>query len=90
VSGNKAAVGAVVAQTERSDTVGYLILMILVDNGTPLSGNPDQATLQLFGPPNDPTWPSGFPNTCPAPDTAAAFATYFPLNGGDIVVQAAK
>ena len=90
VSGNKAAVGAVLTQTDRTETVGYLVLMILVDNGTPLSGNPDQATLQVFGPPNDPTWPAGFPTTCPAPDTAAAFATYFPLNGGDILVQNAK
>jgi len=90
VSGNKATLGAMFTQGDRPETIGYLVLMVVVDNGTPLSGNPDQATLQVSGPPNDPTWPAGFPNACPAPDTAAAFATYFPFSGGDIVVQNAK
>ena len=90
VSGNKATLGAKITQGDRPETVGFLILMVVVDNGTPLSGSADQSTLQVSGPPNDPTWPAGFPNTCPAPDTAAAFATYFPLNSGDLVVQAAK
>ena len=89
VSGNKATVGAVITQADRPETIGLLVLWVVADNGTPISGTPDQATLQLSGPANDPGWPTGFPSTCPSPDAAtAAFGLdYFSLNGGDVVVQ---
>jgi hypothetical protein len=92
VSGNKATVGAVVTQADRPETVGFLVLMVLADNGGPISGTADQSTLQIQGPADDPAWPAGFPNTCPSPDAAAALfgLSYFSLNGGDVVVQSAK
>jgi hypothetical protein len=37
----------------------------VIDNGDPGNGSPpDQASYNLFGPPDDPTIPRGFPNTC--------------------------
>jgi hypothetical protein len=92
VGGNKAVVGAVITQADRPETVGLLVLWVVADNGTPISGTPDQATLQVSGPAGDPGWPAGFPMTCPSPDAATAFfgLQYFPLNGGDVVVQSAQ
>jgi hypothetical protein len=92
VSGNKATVGAVITQGDRPATIGLLVLWVVADNGTPISGTADQATLQVSGPAGDLGWPTGFPMTCPSPDKATAFfgLQYFPLNGGDVVVQDAQ
>lgn len=91
ISGNKAAIGAVITQSNDPEIIGWLVLWVVADNGTPNSGTPDQATFQLLGPANDPDWPTGFPSTCPSPD--AAIATFqldsFPFDGGDVVVQKA-
>jgi hypothetical protein len=93
VSGNKATIGAVITQSTNPEIpVGWLVLWVLVDNGPPNSGTPDQTPFQLLGPTNDPGWPSGFPSTCPSPDAATALfgLDYFPFTGGDVVVQTAK
>ena len=92
VAAKMAFVSAGITQADRPATVGLLVLWVVADNGTPISGTPDQATLQVSGPANDPGWPSGFPLTCPSPDAAtAAFGLdYFSLSGGDVVVQNAK
>jgi hypothetical protein len=64
-------------------------IWIVRDNGNPESAIPDAATFQGRGPLDDPTWTAGFPYVCPSPDTATSLfgLGYFPLNGGDFVVQ---
>ena len=91
VDGNKATVGAVITQADRPEIVGFWVLMILTDNGPANSTTPDASTLQEGGP-GGAGWPAGFPYVCPSPSVAAAMfgLSDFPLNGGDVVVQAAN
>jgi hypothetical protein len=90
VVGSSATVGAVVTQADRTNTIGWLALWVVQDNGNLLSATPDAATLQEFSPAG-PTggWPAGFPSVCPSPDSATSsfVLSYIPLNAGDIVVQ---
>jgi hypothetical protein len=92
VVGNKATIGTVITNADRSETIGMLTLFVLSDGGPPLSGTPDSSTLHLSGAANDPTWPAGFPTTCPTPDATTALYGLqdFPLDGGDLIVQNAK
>jgi hypothetical protein len=92
VVGNKATIGTVITNADRPETIGMLTLFVLSDGGPPLSGTPDASTFHEVAPANDPTWPTGFPTTCPTPDAATAVygLQYFPLDGGDVIVQNAK
>jgi hypothetical protein len=88
VSGNRAAIGAIVTQADRSETVGDWALMVLTDNGPATSTTPDSSTLQEIGP-GGAGWPAGFPYVCPSPSAAVAMfgLSDFALNGGDVVAQ---
>ena len=91
VVGNKATIGGVINASNNPAFVGLFFLWVVQDNGSPSSGTPDTAAFQALGPASDPTWPSGFPHSCPTPDNAINTfqLDLFPLSGGDIVVQQA-
>jgi hypothetical protein len=92
VVGQRATIGTVITKADRRETIGMLTLFVLSDGGPPLSGTQDSSTFHIVGPANDPTWPGGFPNTCPTPEAATALygLEAFSLDGGDVVVQNAK
>ena len=91
VVGDRATVGAVVTAADRPAVIGLAVLWVVQDNGNPISGTPDAATLQEFGPVGpDGGWPTAaFPYVCPSPDAATSFfgLGFMPLNAGDFVVQ---
>jgi hypothetical protein len=86
VEGNRAAIGGVVVS---GSLAGYGYVEYFVDRGGPASADRDLVSATLLDPLDSPTWPAGFPSTCPSPTTgyAGAEPTFQPVDEGDVVVQ---
>ncbi len=88
VDGNHAAIGGVI---DSGANTGDWFVQYFVDRGGPaaLPGDRDLASPQFTDVPSSPTWPAGFPYTCPSPTTGfpGAEPIYLEVDEGDLVVH---
>ena len=87
VDGNAAVIGGVI---QSGASAGWGYVQYFVDRGGPGLGSRDLASASLIDPLESPSWPAGFPATCPSPTAgwpAAGPPIYLELDEGDLVVQ---
>lgn len=88
VEGSRGVIGGVIVAG--ADT-GFWYAQYFVDRGGPSAGpgSRDLVSPSFTDAANAPSWPEGFPYTCPSPTTgfAGGEPVYLELDEGDIVVQ---
>ena len=87
IVGNRAAVGGIIKESGTPENVGWGTVLFLIDNGPPGQPNRDRSSALFGAPLDDPSWPAGFPYTCPAPDSPINTVGFQALHSGDVIVS---
>jgi len=90
IVGNRAAVGGIIRDSASTETIEYGAVMFLQDLGSPGTSTRDRSSPFFFDVLTSPSWPAGFPYTCPAPDSPLNTVGFQAVHSGDVIISAGK